>query len=91
MRYRSRTEIVTRILEIVNEGSSFGDGGVFKTTIMYKASLSHAQLQEYLTVLTASDLLRCDGQTYTFKNTEKGLRFLKAFDQMEQLVKEREI
>ncbi|HKG71965.1 MAG TPA: hypothetical protein VKA87_08700 [Nitrososphaeraceae archaeon] len=35
MRYRSRTEIVTRILEVVNEGSSssFGNGGVLKTTI----------------------------------------------------------
>jgi len=58
MRYRSRTEIVTRILEVVNEGSSsFGNGGVSKTTIMYKASLSHAQLQEYLLILTESELL----------------------------------
>jgi predicted transcriptional regulator len=39
MRYRSRTEIVTRILEVANEGSSsFGNGGVSQTTIMFKAS-----------------------------------------------------
>ncbi|HKG71457.1 MAG TPA: winged helix-turn-helix domain-containing protein [Nitrososphaeraceae archaeon] len=56
MRYRSRTEIITQILEIVNDGSSsssrFGDGGVSKTKIMYKAFLSYNQLKEYLAVLT---------------------------------------
>jgi predicted transcriptional regulator len=91
MWYRTRTEIATRILEIVNEGSSFGDGGVSKTTIMYKASLRYAQLQEYLMILTESDLLSYDRQTYTFKTTEKGLSLLKTYDQMEQIIKEREI
>jgi predicted transcriptional regulator len=92
MRYRSRTEIVTRILEVANEGSSsFGNGGVSQTTITYKASLSHAQLQEYLLILTESDLLRYDGQTHTFKTTEKGLSLLKAYNQMGQIIKEREI
>jgi predicted transcriptional regulator len=91
MRYRSRTEIVTRILEVVNEGSSFGNGGVSKTTITYKASLSHAQLQEYLLILTESNLLSYDGQKHTFKTTEKGLSLLKAYNQMGQIIKEREI
>jgi predicted transcriptional regulator len=92
MRYRSRTEIVTRILEVVNEGSSsFGNGGVSQTTIMFKASLSHIQLHQYLMMLTESDLLRHDKQTYTFKTTEKGLSLLKAYNQMGQIIKEREI
>jgi predicted transcriptional regulator len=91
MRYRSRTEIVTRILEVVNEGSSFGNGGVSKTTIMFKASLSHIQLHQYLMMLTESDLLRYDGQTHTFKTTEKGLSLIRAYDQMGQIIKEREI
>jgi predicted transcriptional regulator len=91
MRYRSRTEIVTRILEVVNEGSSFGNGGVSKTTITYKASLSHIQLHQYLMMLTESDLLRYDGQTHTFKTTEKGLSLIRAYDQMGQIIKEREI
>jgi predicted transcriptional regulator len=92
MRYRSRTEIVTRILEVANEGSSsFGNGGVSKTTIMFKASLSHIQLHQYLMMLTESDLLRHDKQTYTFKTTEKGLSLLKAYNQMGQIIKEREI
>jgi predicted transcriptional regulator len=91
MQYRSRSEIITRILEIVNEGSSFGDEGLSRTKIMYKAFLSHAQLKEYLMILTERDLLRYDGQTHTFKTTEKGLIFLKAYDEIDQLVKEREI
>jgi predicted transcriptional regulator len=81
MRYRSRTEIVTRILEVANEGSSsFGNGGVSKTTIMFKASLSHIQLHQYLMMLTESNLLRHDKQTHTFKTTEKGLSLLKAYN-----------
>jgi predicted transcriptional regulator len=94
MRYRSRTEIITQILEIVNDGSSssrFGDGGVSKTKIMYKAFLSYNQLKEYLAVLTKSDLLSYDGQTRMFKTTEKGLGFLKAYAQINQLMKEQEI
>ena len=92
MRYRSRTEIVTRILEVANEGSSssFGNGGVSQTTIMFKASLSHIQLHQYLMILTESELLSYDGQTHTFKATEKGLRF-QAYNKMDQLIKEREI
>ena|SRR5215210_2514447 len=98
LRYRSRTEIITQILEIVNDDSSsnssssrFGDGGVSKTKIMYKAFLSHSQLKEYVKVLTESDLLSYDGQTRMFKTTEKGLRFLKAYAQINQLMKEKEI
>jgi len=81
MRYRSRTEIVTRILEVANEGSSsFGNEGVSKTTIMFKASLSHIQLHQYLMMLTESNLLRHGKQTHTFKTTEKGLSLLKAYN-----------
>ena len=97
--YRSRTEIVTLILEIVNDGngssrrSRFDDEGmgVSKTKIMYKASLNYAQLQQYLMMLTERDLIRYDGQTRTYKTAEKGLRFLKAYNQIDQLMKEREI
>jgi len=39
MKYRSRTEIVSRILDAAN-------GGATKTKIMYKAFLSYAQLKE---------------------------------------------
>ena len=74
-------EIISQILEIAN-GSS-----VTKTKIMYKALLSHHQLKEYLTLLTGSDLLSYDLDTETFKTTEKGVRFLKIYNQMDELMK----
>ena len=88
MRYRSRTEIITRILEIVNDGSGGVHGGATKTKIMYRAFLSHNQSKDYLLLLTKSDLLKYDRQTHRFKTTEKGLSLLKAYDQIDQLMKE---
>jgi predicted transcriptional regulator len=92
MAYRSRTEIVTQILEIANGGgSSYDNGGVSKTRIMHKANLNYSQLQTYLLILIEHDLLRYDGQTHSFKTTEKGFSFLSAYDQIDQLMKEQEI
>ena len=86
---RHRTEIIAQILEVVNDGSSGGEG-VTRTRIMYKAFLSYAQLKEYLTILTHNGLLGYDIDTQTFKVTEKGLRFLKAYGQLDQLTNERQ-
>ena len=76
MKYRSRTEIFSQILDASN------GGGIKKSKIMYKAFLSYAQLKEYLTLLTDSDLLHYDENTHTFKTTEKGLRFLDTYNQL---------
>jgi predicted transcriptional regulator len=81
---RHRTEIIAQILEVVNDGSRGGEG-IARTKIMYKAFLSYAQLKEYLTILTHNGLLSFDVGTQTFKTTEKGLRFLKAYGQLDQL------
>ena len=80
-RYRNRIEIICQILEVAN-------GGVTKNIeIMYKANLSYAQLKEYVMVLTESDLLRYDLDTQIFMTTEKGLRFLEAYNQMDAVMK----
>ena len=81
MIYRSRTEIISQILETANGGRAT------KTKILYKAFLSHAQLKDYLTILTDSDLLRYDLDTQTFKTTEKGLRFLEIYKRIDDVVK----
>ena len=88
MRYRSGTEIVSQILEIVNGSGSKGET---QTKIMYKAFLSYGQLKQYLTILADNDLLRYDGETHTFKTTEKGLRFLEAYNHIDQALKEQQI
>lgn len=69
MKYRSRTEIASRILESAAEGTT-------KTRIMYKAFLSYSQLQEYLAVLEENELLAHDKGEQLYKTTEKGKRFL---------------
>ena len=65
MKYRSRTEIVSMILEAAN-------GGATKTKIMFKAFLSYAQLREYLSVLIENNLLEYLEGMQTYKTTEKG-------------------
>jgi predicted transcriptional regulator len=75
MKHRSRTEIMSQILEIAN------GGGATRTKIMYKAFLSFIQLREFLLLLTENDLLSFEQETQTFKTTEKGPRFLDAYKQ----------
>jgi predicted transcriptional regulator len=81
MTNRSRTEIMSRILKDAN------GGGATQTKIMYSAFLSYNQLKGYMMVLTQNDLLSYDLNTRTFKTTEKGLRFIEAYDQMDGMMK----
>jgi predicted transcriptional regulator len=82
MRNRSKIDIISLILQAAN-----GDDYATKTKIMYKVFLNYTQLKEFLTVLTESDLLRYDFLRHTFKTTEKGLRFLKTYNQMDKIMK----
>ena len=79
MKYRSRTEIVSMILESAN-------GGATKTKIMYSAFLSYNQLKEYLSVLIENNLLDYIEGTQTFRTTEKGLNFLKMHNEIGELL-----
>ncbi|MDW0289866.1 MAG: winged helix-turn-helix domain-containing protein [Nitrososphaeraceae archaeon] len=79
MKYRSRTEIVSMILEAAN-------GGATKTKIMYKAFLSYAQLKEYLSVLIENNLLEYLEGTQTYKTTEKGFNLLKMHNEIGELL-----
>jgi predicted transcriptional regulator len=80
MTYRSKMDIISKILQAAN-------GGIAKTKIMYHAFLSHAQLQDYLRVLIQNDLISYDLDTHTFKTTEKGLRFIEIYNQMDGMIK----
>lgn len=75
MKYRSRTDIASQILEAAN-------GGATKTKIMYKAFLSYAQLRDYLDALSGNDLLSYDLEAREYKTTEKGMKFLSVYNQM---------
>jgi predicted transcriptional regulator len=79
MKYRSRTEIVSMILEAAN-------GGATKTRIMYKAFLSYAQLREYLSVLIENNLLEYLEGAQTYKTTEKGFNLLRMHNEIGELL-----
>jgi predicted transcriptional regulator len=81
MTNRSKIEIMSKILKDAN-----GDGATH-TKITYSAFLSYSQVKGYLKVLTQNDLLSYDFNTRIFKTTEKGLRFIEAYNQMEGMMK----
>lgn len=60
--------------------------GATKTKIMYKAYLSYSQLVEYLGYLQRNELLKYEEGTQVYRPTEKGFRFLKASDDMSELM-----
>ena len=78
---RSRTEIVSSILDAAN-------GGTTKTKIMYIAFLSYNQLNEYLSILIENILVEYLDGTKTFKTTEKGLNYLKMHNEIGELLQQ---
>ena len=81
MKYRSRTEIVGNILDAAN-------GRATKTKIMYKAFLSFVQLKEYISVLIDNNLIEYLEGTHEFKTTEKGLMYLKMYQEIGELLQD---
>ena len=81
MKNRSRTEIVSNILDAAN-------GGATKTKIMYAAFLSYGQLKEYLSVLIENNLLEYSDGTQTYKTTEKGLNYIKMYSEIGELLQQ---
>ncbi|MDQ3851898.1 MAG: winged helix-turn-helix domain-containing protein [Thermoproteota archaeon] len=97
MRNRSRTEIVSQILEVASRSRDVGgdddnnnDYPVTKTRIMYDVSFSYTQLKGYLEMLTDNGLLSYDLDSQTFKITEKGQRFLQIYNETGTAMKEQE-
>jgi predicted transcriptional regulator len=83
MKYRNRPEIISNILYAAN-------GSASKTKIMYKAFLSYAQIKEYLPMLLENNLLELlDGGKY--RTTEKGIRFLKMNEEIQDLIESKPI
>ena len=82
MTSRSRIDIIGQILETANGGVTT------KIKMMYKANLSYAQLKGYLMSLSDKNLLSYDLDTHTFKTTEKGLRFLKIYSKLDNMMRE---
>jgi predicted transcriptional regulator len=90
--YRRRYIIIANILGIIND--SRGEGA-FRTSIMYKSFLSHAQLKGYLQFLVERGLIdelplqiknNNNKKKYSYRITEKGLRLLKITQEIENFI-----
>ena len=77
-KYRSRADIMAAILRNSAEPT-------LKTKIMYKAYLSSTQLNEYLELLIAKNLLQFDKEMETYVMTTKGRNFLATYSTLEPL------
>jgi len=79
---RGRSSIIADILDVAKRGA-------IKTRIMYGASLSFAQLNEYLSFLLDMNLLEVveSPNRTLYKTTKKGLRYLQGYMEIEELLK----
>jgi predicted transcriptional regulator len=80
MKHRSRSEIIGAILEAAN------GGGATKTTIMYKAMLSHEYMKDYLLSLVEDDLIEYEQGKMSYKTTSKGMHLLQLYNNVNEMV-----
>ena len=78
MKYRGRLEIIAKIIQTATEGTT-------KKRIMYTAYLSFQQVNDYLEFLRENDLVQYEEGTGLYRVTEKGYRFLKISNEMNDL------
>jgi predicted transcriptional regulator len=82
--------VVSLILEVSSNNDDAKKKTITTTKIMYNTLLNHPRLKEYWSDLTELGLLEYDITTNTFKTTEKGLRFLEVFSELNQRAREEE-
>jgi predicted transcriptional regulator len=81
--------IIAHMLSTINDS---GTEGTNKTTIMYRAFLSYAQLKEYLSFMVEKGLVEevprqfSGNEKFVYKITEKGLRLLQISQEIESIV-----
>jgi len=79
---RGRLSIIAKVLDVARRGA-------IKTQIMYGASLSFVQLNEYLSFLLDVNLLEIveNPNRTLYKTTNKGLLYLQCYMEIEELLK----
>lgn len=79
MKNRSRTEIITMILDSVGSGAT-------KTKIMYKAYLSYAQLKDYLNFMEKNELVKYEDGSQVYRITEKGIKLMRLCEEVGDMI-----
>ena len=83
---RDRLHIISQILEIAKSGC-------LKTQIMYRANLSFAQLNEYLSFLTKIHLLILENENKksVYVTSAKGKQYLEKYEDIADLLENDEV
>ena len=79
LRHRSRSEVISSILEATNGNK------LRNAEIQFKTYLSYNILKEYLVHLLQCDLIEYIEGERTFKTTPKGMQVLQKYNKMEEL------
>jgi predicted transcriptional regulator len=79
LKHRSRSEIISSILEVTNGNE------VRVTEIQFKTYLSYNILKEYLVHLLQCDLVEYIEGERAFKTTAKGMQVLMTYNKMDEL------
>jgi predicted transcriptional regulator len=80
---RNSHKIIAEILECAQAGQ-----GVKKTRVIYEVQITFAQVQEYLKYLQQRELISYDKENRVFRTTLKGKKFLKLYNEMNELTSE---
>jgi predicted transcriptional regulator len=80
LKHRSRSEIISAILEVTNGNRAR------ITEIQFKTYLSYNILKQYLVHLLQNDLIEYLEGERTFKTTPKGMQALQMYNKMEELL-----
>jgi predicted transcriptional regulator len=80
LKHRSRSEIISSILEVTNGNKAR------ITEIQFKTYLSYNILKEYLVHLLENDLIEYIEGERTFKTTPKGMQALQVYHKMDELL-----
>ena len=78
--YRTKTEILTQFLQ-----AACVHNGISTTHLMYNTFVPHTQVKEYVGLLAQNELLDYDLTTRTYKVTEKGMKALDSYKELQQL------
>jgi predicted transcriptional regulator len=80
LKHRSRSEIISAILEVTNGNRAR------ITEIQFKTYLSYNILKQYLVHLLENDLIEYLEGERSFKTTPKGMQALQMYNKMEELL-----
>lgn len=94
MKYETRIELIGQMLEVANDFTNDDHrdnrNAVSKLKAMYKRFSHHDGFVEHLSFLLENDLLAYRKYERRYRITERGLRFLRLYVQLRQMISSRQ-